>query len=291
MSDVHRTESYNHPNNGQKTIQQIHGVTALITIVTIVFFLFFQLNKSGPFRDVNPFGEDPYDAVGSFAIQGALLIGMLTYARAVRFIESPSQALKLRLILRGNVLVLGAILVTLLTDAIAEVSSPFQPSYWGNVMLLEQVFMFLLGLISTFALVVVFKEIQTGTQQGDLTPADGIDDLWTLVRVPVTKASALLPPAFVEWVERFNSDRLFARVPWLNPRSHPWRFACLLGLSVGIGLLLAQFQEGLPPSLMTGLLVAGIFLSAELCATLLGFTILGGYLGLRPTIHKRIVNL
>jgi hypothetical protein len=78
----------------------------------------------------------------------------------------------------------------------------------------------------------------------------------------------------------FNSDRLFARLPWVNPRPHPWRFAWALGLVVGAGLVLAQLQEGLPPSLRTGLIVMGIFISAELVATLLGFAIFGGYLGL-----------
>jgi hypothetical protein len=51
-----------------KTIQRIHRVTALIAFAAVVFYLFFQINKGGPFRDVNPFGQDPYDAVGSFAI-------------------------------------------------------------------------------------------------------------------------------------------------------------------------------------------------------------------------------
>ena len=45
-------------------------------------------------------------------------------------------------------------------------------------------------------------------------------------------------------------------------------------------------QEGLPPSLKAGLLVAGIFISAELGATLLGFALFGGYLGLRPPFGK-----
>jgi len=46
----------------------------------------------------------------------------------------------------------------------------------------------------------------------------------------------------------------------------------------------AQLQEGFPPSLMIGLVVAGIFISAEFAATLVGFAILGGYLGLRPSL-------
>ena len=272
----------------KNTIQRIHRVTALITFVAIVFYLFFQINKGGPFRDINSFGEDPYDAIGSFAIQGALLIGILTYARALRLRDAPSQATKTRLILRGNVLVLFAILVTLIADVIAEIARPFPPSNWGSVLLVELGLMFLLALISVIALTVVFARIQTVIPPRDLTPADGIDDLWTLVRVPVTKASAAIsvPRAFVEWVERFNSDWLFARVQWLSPRTHPWRFAGALGLLVGIGLTLAQLQEGLPPSLKIGLLVAGIFISAEFGATLVGFALLGGYLGLRPSFNK-----
>ena len=94
----------------KKTSPDVHRVTALITLTGVVFYLFFQINKGGPFRDVNPFANDPYDAVGSFAFQGALLIGILTYARVLRLREAPEQATKTRLILRGNVLVLSAIL-------------------------------------------------------------------------------------------------------------------------------------------------------------------------------------
>jgi hypothetical protein len=46
------------------TIQRIHRVTAWIFTAAILFALFFQVNKGGPFREVNPFGVDPYDAVG-----------------------------------------------------------------------------------------------------------------------------------------------------------------------------------------------------------------------------------
>jgi hypothetical protein len=269
-----------------KTIQRIYRVTALITFAAVVFYLFFQINKGGPFRDINPFGQDPYDAVGSFAIQGALLIGILTYARALRLCDAPSQAAKIRLILRGSGLVLFAILVTLIADVIAEIVHPFPPSYWGNVLIVELGLMFLLALICVVALIVVFARIQTVTPSRDLTPADGIDDLWTLMRVPVTKVSTFLPPTFVEWVNRFNSDWLFTRVQWLDARTHPWRFACALGLLVGMGLTLAQLQEGLPPSPKIDLLVAGILISAEFGATLLGFAVLGGYLGLRPSFNR-----
>jgi hypothetical protein len=270
----------------QRTTQRIHHVTAFISCAAIGLALFFQISKGGPFGDINPFGVDPYDAIGSFAFQGALLIGILTYARALRYQDDPAQSTKLRLILRGNILVLLAILITLIADAIAVILQPLPPSYWGTILLIALALMFILTLTGVVALIVVFKPIQTGAPPHDLTLADGMDDLWTLVRVPVTKASAALPRRFVEWVTRFRCDWLFMRLPWLNPRLHPWRFASILGLLVGVGLVLAQLQEGPPPSLAIGLLLAGIYIVGELSATLLGFAILGGYLGLRPGFSK-----
>ena len=101
------------------------------------------------------------------------------------------------------------------------------------------------------------------------------------------KGSAIFPTSVVDWVKRFNSDRLFARVQWLNPRKHPWRFTGAVGLLVGVLLVVAQLQEGLPPSLSIGLLLIGIFISVEFVAVLAGFAIFGGYLGLRPTFTNK----
>ena len=268
-------------------VQRVHRVTFFLTLVAVVFCLFFQINKRGPLGDINPFGVDPYDAVGSFAIQIAFLVGVLTYARALRLWDDPSsQAAKVRLILRGNVLVLSAILITLVCDAIAVILTPPLPSFWGNVLLAELAAMFALALVCVVALALGFRGVPVIAPPRDLTPADGIDDLWALVRVPVTRLGVLLPPALVVWVQRANSDWLFARLPWVNPRTHPWRFVCALGLLVGVGLLLVQLQEGLPPSLMIGLLVAIIFIGGEFAGAMAGFALLGGYLGLRPPFRR-----
>lgn len=179
-----------------------------------------------------------------------------------------------------------SILVTLVADAIAEIVNPLPPSYWGNILLAELALMFLLAFVCVTALTVVFRRIPTVAPLRDLTLADGIDHLWTLVCIPLTRVSAVLPRPFAEWVRRLNSDGLFGKVQWLNPRAHPWRFACALGLLVGMGLGLAQLQEGLPPSLRIGLLAGGIFISAEFGAALLGFAVLGDYLGLHPPFSK-----
>jgi hypothetical protein len=265
-----------------QSIKHIHRITALILLAAIIFFLFFQINKHSPFVEANPFAVDPYDAVGSIAIQVALLISILSYARVLRLRDDPAQA-KERLILHGNILVLAAIFITLCTDALAEFLQPVPPSSWRNILIVELVSMFLLTLICGLALWVVFRGIPATPPPTNLTPADAIDDLWSLVRVPVVKARTIFPLLMVEWVKRFSSDRVFTRLPWLDPRKHAWRFTAAVGLLVGILLIMAQLQEGLPPSLAIGLLVMGIFISVEFVATLAGFAIFGGYLGLRPT--------
>jgi len=160
----------------QKSFERLHRASALVLISAILFCLFFQLNKSDPLRGANPCAQDPYDAIGSFAVQAALLVGFLSYARA----------------------------------------------------------------------------------------------------------RAVLPDAIAGRVDRLASDSMFARVPWIDPRRHPWRFACLASLLAGTAIAAAQLTEGLPPNLAIGLLLAGIFISGELIATVAGFALLGGYLGVRP---------
>jgi hypothetical protein len=268
--------------------RRVHRITAAITALAVVFCLFFQVNKGGPFRAINPFGNDPYDAIGSFAIQIALLVGLLTYARGLRLREERvTQEAKARLILRGNLLVLAAVLVTLFADIIAMALQPPPPSFWVAVLTTELGIMALLALGCAVGLAVVFRGVRTIPPPRDLTPADAMDDLWALARIPVARlgqgrTTPPLPDALVRWSARFNSDRLFAWTPWLDPRRHPWRFASVLGLLIGVLLVLAQLQEGLPPNLKTGLLVAAIFIGTEFVAVLVGFALLGGYLGLRP---------
>jgi hypothetical protein len=270
-----------------QNIKHTHRITALILVAAVVFYLFFQVNKRSPFVEANPFAVDPYDAVGSIAIQVALLVSILTYARILRWRYDPSQKAKVCLILHGNLLVLASIFITLCTDVIAELLISMPGSYWVNFLRIELGFMIFLTIDCGLALWVAFRHFQTPSPPTNLTPADAIDDLWSLVQVPVLKAAGVFPSGLVGWVKRFNSDWLFKRTPWIDPRLHPWRFACTVGLLVGVLLVLVQLQEGSPPSLTVGLLTVGIFLTVEFVATLVGYAIFGGYLGLRPVFGRK----
>lgn len=269
-----------------KVIRRFHRVAALVFSLALVFAIFFQLSKGGPFREVNPFLEDPYDAVGSFAVQIALLVGLLTYARALRLRSDIAQSPKGRLIVRGSVLVLLAVAMTLASDSVSEILDRGPRSTWGNVLLAELGLMILLTIACGLAVAAAVPGVGLEPAPGNLTPADGIDDLWSLVRVPVIWASRGRLPRLRAWVESWNSDRLFDRMGWWNPRQHAWRFASAVGLLAGIGLAASQLREGLPPSLMVGLLAMSIFVVGEFAGTLLGFAFLGGYLGLRPRLRS-----
>ena len=267
-------------------IRRIHGVTMLVAFAAFVFCLFFEAAKDEPFRAINPFGDDPYDAVGSIAIQIAFVCAALTYARALRLWDDPSRIGSARYILRGNVLVVCSIFATVAADATALFLHPLPISPWGRALEAGLALVFALAVVCLVALVAVFPRIGA-VPLTNSTLADGIDDLWTLVRVPLRIARRILPPSWIEKVEGFHCDSLFARVPWLNPRIHPWRVAVSIGALAGVGLIAAEAREGPPPDVATGLLVAVVLLSLETAATLAGFAVFGLYLGLRRRTPER----
>jgi len=269
-------------------VQRVHRVTTYDLLLAGVFGVFFQVNKAGPFRDINPFAQDSYDAIGSFGVQAALVVGVLSFARAVRIRNDPSQSPKIRLVLRGDVLALAAVGIPLIADATAVLTHPLPRSPWGDILVIQLVALSLLAIIVVAALAIAIPAIPSSPPPRDLTPADAVDDLWALARGPLNRARRILPGRVVDDVGLLTSDSLFSRLPWIDPRRHPWRFACLCGFAAGLALVAAQLQEGLPPSLGIGLLVAGIFISGELFATVVGFAVLGGYLGIRPSLdlHK-----
>jgi hypothetical protein len=103
-------------------------VTLVVFTASLVFGAFFQISKKDPFVTANPFADDPYDAVGSIAIQAAAGIGLLTLARLVH-----SGVAQGRYILRGNLVVLLSIAVTLVSDALAVVLHPAAWDTWEGL--------------------------------------------------------------------------------------------------------------------------------------------------------------
>lgn len=98
----------------------------LILALAVVFYLFWQLCKQQPaLAQAATFTEDPYDAVGSFGTQLALLIGFIGVVRAFR----PTPPNKLTdnqqlLLVRGMYFTCLSIAVTLGADVVAMLRYP-----------------------------------------------------------------------------------------------------------------------------------------------------------------------
>ena len=131
-------------------------IAALLCIgLAIAFYYFFQTAKHDPnLAGVNAFGEDPYDAVGSFAVQLAAFTALLTLIRAFR----PYQVEATRdrqqvLLIRGAYLCTVTVAVTLVADTIAMIR---HTSLWTGVAAGYTLAALLAGMALLTVLVLIF---------------------------------------------------------------------------------------------------------------------------------------
>ncbi len=89
-----------------------------VCLLGLAFILHFQLAKHwSPWSAVNPFSEDPYDAVGSFAVQFVLFMMLVSLVRAFRPLSD--QAAAVACFTRGALMTSVAIGFTCLSDLVA----------------------------------------------------------------------------------------------------------------------------------------------------------------------------
>ena len=110
---------------------QVRHFTLITGLIWILFWMFFDFSKHNPaLMRVNPFLEDPYDAVGSFGLQLAFLAEMVSLVRIVRPYPKGISSEKILLILNGNGVALVAMAVTLAVDLAAMFR--FLPKWVGS---------------------------------------------------------------------------------------------------------------------------------------------------------------
>ena len=272
--------------------------TALLTfIASLIFWAFFQIGKSPNFVTANSFADDPADAIGSIAVQVALVVSVLMLARAAQVGHAPTASTyKRRLIVRGNSVALVAIGVTLVADTSMELQYPARDtSIWGRLLIVG------LGAVALIAcaagLVTAAAARRLSVTPASEGPASGetgsldetLGDLWALVRKILAWFGHSLPwlDRPLHWIDHLG-NRLFEWMltwPWIGPRSHPWRFCASFALALGVVLAAAPgLEEGLPINLALPALVSLIFIGVEFVAVLIGYLVLGGFLGLRPPL-------
>ncbi len=107
-------------NTPKHIFRQIQAMTLGACLLALLFFAFFNASKHDPaLASANIFIEDPFDAVGSFGIQLALLAALISFVRILRPYPNGITPEGLSRIFSGVALTLLSILATLSADGIA----------------------------------------------------------------------------------------------------------------------------------------------------------------------------
>jgi hypothetical protein len=280
---------------------------ALIVFGLAIFFWWsFMFAKHDPaLRSIIPFGDDPYDAVGSFGTIVGMLIAFLSLVRAFRpYREQPPTKAQCVYLLRSQQAVVLAVLLTLLADTVALAR---HPSLWARavsgrqlIVLLGGVAVIALGvqslvrhsqwqiadtrstlwgraiftaLLVTFVLAVYPEQLIQRTGTHLLTVVMGDLVLFASMRVLLT---SLVPYKADE--ARTGAEPKDARV--LNPW-HRWGVVVVAGLMIGAFAFLGEIGEGAGAMPLISLLfVASAFVGLGLAGLLIAYAFLGTPLGL-----------
>ncbi len=125
---------------------------ALVGVIVIVFLVFFQVTKHNALLDsLVPFGDDPYDAVGSFATLFACFAATLSIIRVSRLNkkgESDSHGLK---VIQAQLTAVVAVTITAFTDTVEAFR--YVHLWWGMqagvVLMLVLAMLFLSSVLAT----------------------------------------------------------------------------------------------------------------------------------------------
>jgi hypothetical protein len=274
---------------------KIAAVAALV--LAAGFYRFFFFAKHDPvLAPLAPFGDDPYDASGSFCVIVSTLLALLSLVRAFRHHGGRAARIGQLYVARTQAAVAAGILVTLFVDSIALVR---HPSQWLGRPGADELIALMGGLAAAAFGVLALARWAAGGE-----PAGGaISKMWPalatvliagiVLAVFPESAIRLLIWHFVAIVLGFvvvawpqariaraivPCDEIVPvpfRRPWL-----PWLLIALFGTVIGISALAIEMSEGGGGSLTQQIEVAGMFLGAGMGTIMIGYAFLGRPLAL-----------
>jgi hypothetical protein len=274
--------------------------------LAILFWWSFMFAKHDPrLRSIIPFGDDPYDAVGSFGTIAGMLIALLSLVRAFRpYRKQPPTKAQCVYLVRSQEAVVLAVLLTLLADTVALAR---HPSLWARavsgrelIVLLGCVAVIALGveslvrnsqqqmadtrstpwgraiftaLLATFVLAVYPEQLIQRTGTHLLTIVIGAFVLFAPMRVLLT---SLVPYKRDEGLTAAVPKGARILKPW-----HRWGIVVVVGLLIGAFAFLGEMSEDGGAMPLTRLLfVASVFVGLGLAGLLIAYAFLGSPLGL-----------
>ncbi len=274
---------------------------ALVFSLEVVFYATFMFAKHAPaLRSIIPFGDDPYDAVGSFGVIAGLILAIVSVVRAFRPYgeTAPSPAMRAYL-LRTEMAVVLAVLITLAADAVALAR---HPGMWWNAPSRNE----LLALLAALGLAAVAVQ---AVLRASVEPADEARANWTwAVAVSLFALLALflypertidnfllhLLAIVIADVLLFAPMRflLVALVP--DPASAPervadrfwtprrrWTIVVVMAAVIGALIFAAELREGMTLPLARVLLVATVYVGLTIAGLSIAYGFLATPLGLK----------
>lgn len=283
-----------------------------LLVCGLAFFFswaFFFLKHNPLLRDIIPFAEDPYDAIGSLAFIAANLLAATSLARVLlpHFIGRSGASIYVS---RTQAAVSLCVLMAVAADAIAMLR---HLSQWWGTSAAPALLAILASLLATSIsmLIMVCRQSQPPSSRGWMTPGlifsgsllclrfypDSMvhnlllhlitcDLADVLLAAPVAYfALALFPQQLSATAHVARTSRAFGAVP-------RWTIVALLGLGIGLAAFLAEIRESAASISITRIaLVGSVYAYLGLSGLLIAYAFLRKPLGFQITRPISTTNL
>jgi hypothetical protein len=284
--------------------------SVLVATLAVFFWWAFEFAKHGSMlRHIIPFGEDPYDAVSSYAVIAAFLLSLISLLRSYlpRRLGDPEQPIYT---LRAQAAVPFCVFVTVSVELVAMARhAPMWLGAAGMISLLTLE----LSLILFAALVLAFAREKTVRGYSSFVGAASVwlGMLAVLAVYPehlivglighlltvLCGAIFLFAPvsALVKaWLPEVRSSAASIRPnrPFpMRSKYLPLALAASTGLAIGALAYVAEVNEdSSAPSLRQILFVGGVFIGLGASGLIIGFSFLGRLLGFVASTNGDVID-
>ena len=256
-------------------------------------------------RDVIPFGTDPYDAVGSFAVIVGLLLALLSLLRAFRpyWTHPPSPDQQFYLV-RTQMAVVLAVLITLVADAVAMAR---HTSVWVQAGSRTELLILLAGMaVITLTVGALVRASMAGdvrsTSMGRtyaavislaclfilaVYPEQLIENTATHLLTVVAGALLLFAPLRALLIALAPAGgQPVANAAAYRGSVYGWGLVTLAGMGIGAFLVVAEMTQGGGPLPGIGqlLFVAGVFVGLTTAGLLVAYCVCARPAGIVATV-------
>ncbi|HEX3111117.1 MAG TPA: hypothetical protein VHU41_18590 [Thermoanaerobaculia bacterium] len=274
----------------------------VVALLAVFFYWAFMFAKHAPaLRNTIPFGVDPYDAVGSFAVIAAALIVPIALFRAFRRYRAvPPPAAQLAYCERTFVSIVALVFVTVASDVVAMAR---HAGSWINAPSRNELLLLLGALAVAAGAVRILIAYSKDAVAHHRSPADRRNAM--LIMGAAMLALAIYPEHVIQniWLHLLTiiagAAILFASVRALVIMSVPlevvpatpdrpakrttlrrWSVLLIVAVVVGLAAFAGEMSEGTTPPAVKLLFVALVFVTLTVSGLAIAYGFLGTALGL-----------